>query len=123
MPNRVRFTGFYMSMLRHGYRCLYTLLRVRMPQYIGFGVQMFQQSCYALRCQLSMDDSSCISNWLVMGKTDVGYLLGLGCKTNHRTNIAVHIFGPDSSWKMVDDSTKRTELYLSLRCLVLLISP
>ena len=61
----------------------------------------------------SMDDSYCVSNRLVMGKTDVGYLLGLGCKANHRTNIAVHIFGPDSSWKMVDDSTK-TDRALSL---------
>ena len=47
----------------------------------------------------SVDDSCCVGNWVVMGKTNMGHLLGLGCKTDNRTHIALHIFGAHSSWE------------------------
>ena len=100
MPNRVSLQGFICpcacSMVINVYiRCCMCVC----GNLLDLAHKCFSNHVTRFVTNWSMDDSSCISNWLVMGKTDVGYLLGLGCKTNNRTNIAVHIFGPDSSWK------------------------
>ena len=122
-PNRVRFTGFYMSMFPQlGYQCSYTLLRVLMRQFIGFGAQMFQQSCYALPSNWSMDDSCCVSNWVVMGKPTWGtYWVWDARLTTELILLFIYLglIAVGKWWTIVQ---KRTELYLSLLCLVLLIS-
>ena len=71
MPNRVRFTGFYMSMSRGMVIDVYICGCVRTLQYIGFDVQ---NSNHVTRfvANWSMDDSSALVTGSLWGKPTWG---------------------------------------------------